>query len=123
MTRQIIPSASGQRSAVFVSAVVVGFIYKKYVSLFVCHPNIFDDKFSATDGYDDNDNHNLGGCWGSGQAGLQTHTRGGLQAHTQGVSRPTPGGGCPGPHLGDVSQHALRQTLPPPPSRRPLLRG
>ena len=34
-----------------------------------------------------------------------SHLGGGLQAHTWGVSRPTPGGG--------LSQHALRQTLPP----------
>ena len=48
---------------------------------------------------------------GSGWGGLQAHTQGGLQDHTQGVSRATPGG-SPGPHPGDVSQHALRQTPP-----------
>ena len=42
---------------------------------------------------------------GSGQGGLQAHTGGG-------VSRPTLGEGSPGPHLGGVSQHALRQTPP-----------
>ena len=45
--------------------------------------------------------------------GSRSTPKGGLQAHTQGVS--------PGPHLGGVSQHALRQT--PPPSRRLLLRA
>ena len=51
--------------------------------------------------------------------GLQVHTLGDLQAHTWGVSRPTPGGGSPGTHLG-VSQHALRQT---PHSRQLLVRA
>ena len=47
-----------------------------------------------------------GGGWGSGW--------GGLQAHTRGVSRPRPKG-SPDPGLGGcVSQHALRQTPPPP---------
>ena len=57
-----------------------------------------------------------GGRLGGLAGGLQAHTWGGgvgrlgicpvgLQDHTQGVSRPTPGG---------VSQHALRQTPPPP---------
>ena len=76
---------------------------------------------------------------GSGQGGLQAHTQGrswgvwprgvsrptpggspgphlggGLQTHTWGVSRPTPGGvSRPIPREG-VSQHELRQTLPPP---------
>ena len=85
---------------------------------------MIDDKFSATDGYDDNDNHNLGGgmLGGSGREGLQAHTRGGLQAHSQGapgplpgrVSRPTPGGCIPACTEADP---------PPPPSRRQLLRG
>ena len=40
------------------------------------------------------------GVEGSGLGGLQAHTQGGLQTHTQGVSRPTPGEGFPGTHLG-----------------------
>ena len=42
------------------------------------------------------------------------HPGGKLRGLARGVSRPTPGGGSPGPHLGRcVSQHALRQTPPP----------
>ena len=50
----------------------------------------------------------------SGRGGFQAHTQGGSSGvWPGGVSRPTPRGRSPGPHLaGCVSQHALRQTLP-----------
>ena len=58
-----------------------------------------------------------------GRLGLQAHTCGRLGEVWQGVSRPTPGkvskprprgGGVQTQAQGDVSQHALRQTPPPP---------
>ena len=53
---------------------------------------------------------------------LQAHTWGGLQAHTQGEGFQTQtwGGGLSRPTPGGISQHALRQTMPP---RRLLLRA
>ena len=72
--------------------------------------------------------HMRGGCLGpgpggrleglAGEGGLQAHTRG-VQAHTKGESPGPHPGGSPGPGLGGVSQHALRQT--PPASKQLLL--
>ena len=50
------------------------------------------------------------GC-GRGVSRPRPRGRLGGLARGWGVSRPTPGG-YPGPHLGGVSQHALRQTPP-----------
>ena len=56
--------------------------------------------------------HTRGGSRSTPKGGLQAHTRGGLQAHTQGVS--------PGPHLGGCIPAC---TEADPPSRRLLLRA
>ena len=54
-----------------------------------------------------------GGCIKACLAGFQAHIQGELEGsgHLGGVSRLTLGG-SPGPYLGGVSQHALRQTPP-----------